>query len=543
MTEPASGTKNLLKGAFILTIAALIIKVLSAVYRIPFQNIVGDVGFYIYQQVYPFYGIAIVLCTYGFPVIISKLYAEYVERDDQEALRTLIRASAFVLSAVGFLLFISLYVFSEIIAIMMDDISLKPLIKAVSFVFLFIPFIALMRGVFQGRGNMVPTAVSQVGEQSVRVAAVLIVTVILVNKGSSLYETGAGAIYSSVAGLITSTVILILFFLFKKDGQRLNRKRQMEKKSSISLRKLIKIVFLQGTAVCLSGMLLIFIQLADSLNLYALLVSSGVEETAAKGLKGIYDRGQPLIQLGTVVATSISLAIIPFISIANARNDLQLLTDKIRLTLQLSIVVGVGASAGLWCIIEPTNIMLFQNNAGSDVLAVLALMIAFTSAIMTIIAILQGLGLIIFPALVVFIGAVMKYSLNFLLVPYFGTLGGAYASVVTLIIVLAVLSMKLTRVVRIAILSKWFLFMTSVATILLVLFLNYYLEITNFLYGITYTVRLAAAIQALSAVIIGGFVYIVIIIRSGVFRIEELNLLPFGSKFILLLPKKYRLGD
>jgi len=41
----------LFQGAVILTIAGLLSKVLSAVYRVPFQNIVGDTGFYIYQQV------------------------------------------------------------------------------------------------------------------------------------------------------------------------------------------------------------------------------------------------------------------------------------------------------------------------------------------------------------------------------------------------------------------------------------------------------------------------------------------------------------
>lgn len=67
----------LFQGAVILTIAGLLSKVLSAVYRVPFQNIVGDTGFYIYQQVYPFLGIAIMLGTTGFPVMVSKLLSEH----------------------------------------------------------------------------------------------------------------------------------------------------------------------------------------------------------------------------------------------------------------------------------------------------------------------------------------------------------------------------------------------------------------------------------------------------------------------------------
>ena len=68
--------KQLLKGAFILTFAAFLSKILSAVYRVPFQNFVGDLGFYVYQQAYPFYGVAMTLALTGFPQFLSKFLAE-----------------------------------------------------------------------------------------------------------------------------------------------------------------------------------------------------------------------------------------------------------------------------------------------------------------------------------------------------------------------------------------------------------------------------------------------------------------------------------
>lgn len=83
VNQPYSASKELFRGAFILSIAAIMVKVLSAAYRIPYQNIVGDIGFYIYQQVYPFYGIVLTLSTLGFPIVISKLIAEgkFAQRD------------------------------------------------------------------------------------------------------------------------------------------------------------------------------------------------------------------------------------------------------------------------------------------------------------------------------------------------------------------------------------------------------------------------------------------------------------------------------
>lgn len=67
--------KTVLKGTLILTATSFIVKILSAVYRVPFQNLVGDEGFYVYQQVYPIYGIAMTLSLSGMPVFLSKILA------------------------------------------------------------------------------------------------------------------------------------------------------------------------------------------------------------------------------------------------------------------------------------------------------------------------------------------------------------------------------------------------------------------------------------------------------------------------------------
>ena len=65
-------SQNLMAGAGVLAVSGLIAKVLSAVYRVPFQNLVGNTGFYVYQQVYPIYGIGMVLALSGWPLFISK---------------------------------------------------------------------------------------------------------------------------------------------------------------------------------------------------------------------------------------------------------------------------------------------------------------------------------------------------------------------------------------------------------------------------------------------------------------------------------------
>lgn len=533
--KPKSQSRDLIKGALILTVAALIIKILSAVYRVPFQNIVGDIGFYIYQQVYPFYGVALVFSTYGFPVIISKLYAERESQNDSIGKQRVLLIGTIFLLVIGVVSFLGLFFGANWLALYMNDPKLALLLKVIAFIFLIFPIISILRGYFQGAGNMSPTAFSQIGEQCVRVGVILVVATILVSKGFDLYIVGAGAVFGSVVGGITAAVILGFFSVKKLKKIDLTELKEIMKFGESS--KIIKAMFVQGLAICISSMLLILMQLADSLNLLSLLLQTGIHGEDAKELKGVYDRGQPLVQLGIVVATSMSLSLVPLIASERVKQQSKFLYDKVRLALQISMMIGVGATVGLISIIEPTNMMLFENSKGSDVLAMLSILILLSSIILTITAILQGLEHYLSPAIFIFIGFIIKYLLNELLVPTWGTAGAAFASILSMLFILISLAIKLRSIVKIPILNVKPYVVVLIAAASMFFVLKGYLYLTDVFYDFG-TSRLIAFVQALTAVALGGLVYLLIIIRNGLFKQEELAMLPFGSKLIYFLPKK-----
>ncbi|MCM3093666.1 oligosaccharide flippase family protein [Cytobacillus sp. AMY 15.2] len=533
--RPVQTSGDLFRGAFILTIAALITKILSAIYRVPFQNIVGDVGFYIYQQVYPFYGIIIVLSTYGFPVIISKLYAEQAALEKEQDIHNLFAISVLVLSLIGIIGFSALYWGADWLAARMGDPQLAVLLKVVAVVFLMFPILSLFRGYFQGKGNMVPTAVSQVGEQLIRVVTILLAAYLLVKGGNSLYMVGGGAMFGAITGGMVAILILITYFY-------INERRSLPSSIAIDFKKsgkLAKTIIIQGFAICISSLVLIFIQLADSFNLYSLLLASGLEGEEAKALKGVYDRGQPLVQLGIVVATSMSLSLVPLISKEKLRNQPAFLHGKIRLALKIGILVGAAATVGLWNIIKPANIMLFENSSGSGVLAILSLMILLSSLIITITGILQGLGFIFFPAAAILVGFALKLGLNILLVPSYGTAGAAAASALALAAILFLLIIKLHRYLNISLISMRFLLLTGFAAFIMTIVLQLYLQALAML-PIAEPGRIFSGFQALSGVVLGGLTYLYIMFKGNTFKEEELALLPLGSKLMFLLPKKTR---
>ena len=74
------------------------------------------------------------------------------------------------------------------------------------------PVASVIRGYYQGQGNMIPTALSQVLEQLIRVATILLLSLFLIRHGSSLYEVGTGAVFGSVTGGLTGLFILLAFY-------------------------------------------------------------------------------------------------------------------------------------------------------------------------------------------------------------------------------------------------------------------------------------------------------------------------------------------
>ncbi|MFT4415987.1 putative polysaccharide biosynthesis protein [Fredinandcohnia humi] len=524
--QSAERSRKVWEGAFILTLAGLVTKVLSAGYRIPYQNIAGDIGFYIYQQAYPIYGIVLVFSTYGFPVIISKLLAEQLEEKNNESILKIIYLSFLTLSVIGFTLFGLLFWGAEGIANLMGDKQLVILLRVISFSFLLLPIISVLRGYFQGQKYMVPTAVSQVSEQFVRVMTILFMSFILLDNGYGAYEAGAGAIFGSITGGFAA--ILVLFYFLLKKGKGV--KKRVKNPSRIKSTDIIKTLLTQGLTICMSALLLILFQLIDSFTVYSLLLSEGVQEEAAKQAKGIYDRGQPLIQLGTIVATSLSLSIVPLIASAKVKNDIPYIQKKVDLTVRLGVVVGLGAATGLAFVLEPTNIMLFKNNLGTNVLIVLGFSILFTTLSQIITAILQGLGNPYLPTISVLIGLFIKWALNLLFIPSFKTMGAAVSTVMAFAVITVLLFIIVRKKLPGALVRWGFIYKVMVATVAMGASIYTYLFLLHFFFPTLSTSRTFACFQALSSVVIGGVIYMFFIIRGNVFSKEELSLLPIGSK-------------
>lgn len=521
--------KTFMKGASILTISALIVKLLGAVYRVPFQNLVGDKGFYIYQQVYPFIGIFIIWTTYGAAVAISKLLASTQRAEER---RAILRLSFVYLGVLSLIAFATLFSGASLIASLMGDAELAPLLRTGAYVLLVMPFLAVFKGTFQSRGEMVPIAVSNVGEQGIRVAIILIGTWAAVQSGASLYETGTVAVWGAVIGQTAGVVLLALW----------SRKSVRVPAAAIDKRKVIKELTLISLSISASSLILLLYQMADAFTVLNLLTGSGVHEDMAMMGKGVYDRGQPLVQLGSLIATTLAMAIVPLIAHHTAKPEGRSAWTFVQLTYRVAIMFGWAAAVGLALLLPQVNVLLFETDEGSFALAVYCIQVFWLSLILPLCAILQGSGSGKVPAILLLVGLGVKIISNVLLIPLYGITGAAVAGNIGFAITAAALLIYFKRRYPEQLAPVRFYGWILLATVAMAGIVELWLMIMKTVIQDAGS-RSVAALSVFPAVALGALVFLVIIMKARILAERDWYLLPFGKRLArvqLLLTKKKR---
>ncbi len=513
--------KSYMKGALLLTVASLIVKVLSAVYRVPFQNLVGDQGFYVYQQVYPFISFFVVWTSGGFAVAISKLLADAENEHIRRGITKIIFRYLTILS----LLFFSLLFFgADMLSSWMGDAGLAPLLKTGAFVALCMPALAIMKGTFQSRARMEPVAYAQVFEQAVRVAIILIGTILVMTSFSgTVYAAGNMAVLGTVIGELAGVILL---YVYMKKSDFLFRKGPIIPKWQV-----IKEVTVVSISVSMSSLLLLAFQLVDSFTVFSMLADAGVPRLEAMETKGIYDRGQPLVQLGIVIASSFSLAIVPLVAHKSKKGALGEY-PYIQLTYRASMLFGVAASLGLVLVMPYVNVLLFKTEALSAVLILYVLQIVPLSIILTFTAVLQGYGKLKVPTYFLLGALSLKLGGNILLIPLIGISGAALAGNIGLFICAGSLIYYLKKLKGMTLAKGAFYKKLLVACVGMAVAVE---GAAILLGGIIQfdSARMASVVYSAVLISIGAFTFITIVAKLRLLSVREWFIIPFGRRMAM----------
>lgn len=510
--------KSFMKGAVLLTIAGFIVKLLSAVYRVPFQNLVGDQGFYIYQQVYPFVAIFGIWTSYGFAVAVSKLLAD----TGKQAHGTILRIAFKYVAAISIAVFVLLFFGADLLAGWMGDQQLERLLKVGAFSVLLMAPLAVLKGYFQSLNDMAPVAYAQVMEQGLRVTVILVGTWIVVSSGFSLYAAGQTAMLGAVAGGLGAVVLLLIYFR--------RHAAFLKQSSTIRAWPIVKEMTAVSLSVSMSSLILLLFQLVDSFTVFRLLEESGVASLVAMEQKGIYDRGQPLVQFGILIATSLTLAVVPLVARTSKKTGGRPAEMYARLAFRVSFLFAFAAAAGLTFVMPYVNEMLFQTREQSLALIIFSWQIVWMSLLLIMTAMLHGLGKVRVPALLLIVGLAVKVISNVLLLPIWGVTGAAIAGNIGLLIIIGGLLIYFKRVwpLQFAPLS-YYCWLLGAAAAMSAMVLGWSVLADGYLFD-GLSSRLSAALTTATAIPLGAFVFMMLISKSRIITEKEWYIIPFGRK-------------
>ena len=154
--------QSFLAGAVIISIGGFVSKLLGAVYRIPLTNFLGGEGMGIYQMVYPLYCILLTVSASGIPTGISRLISSGSGAGaERQAFR--------LYGAVGIIGTLVMYLLSTPLAALQGEPAIALCCKLLCPSVFFVSLLSVVRGYFQGKGNMLPTAATEIAEQLIKV--------------------------------------------------------------------------------------------------------------------------------------------------------------------------------------------------------------------------------------------------------------------------------------------------------------------------------------------------------------------------------------
>ena len=285
--------QSYLKGAVIISVGGFLSKLLGAVYRIPLVAFLGGEGMGIYQMVYPLYCILLTVSASGIPTGIARLISSGGNSGAE-------RKAFYLYGGIGLIGSLLMFVFSAPLAAAPGEAEVALCCRLLSPSVFFVAIISVVRGYFQGKGNMYPTAFTEVAEQAVKVGAGIALAGLF--RGNIARATAAAVLAVTISEVITCCFAAALYLGERSKVKPLFRKEQVSAKSIFAYT-----VPLTFTAIALPAG-----QLAESIAVVNILRGSVDNATA---LYGIFSGcAVTIINLPVSVTYGLAAASVPNIS-------------------------------------------------------------------------------------------------------------------------------------------------------------------------------------------------------------------------------------
>ena len=406
MGNNRKNSKNYLVQGTILTVAAIVAKVIGMIYRIPLTNILGDDGIGYYSTANEIYNILLMISTFSLPLALSRLVSERRHLGQaKNAHKVFVCAMKFAI-AVGAVMalltfFLAGVITDNIMHVGSAALALRVLAPAI---FLF-AIAGAFRGFFQGHETMVPTATSQVIEQIVNAVISVVGAGVMMGIGTKMAEKSgdpnlgpawgaAGGTFGTVASISVALLFLVVVYIsYQRTFKRHLRKdptKHLESDQAIYRALLVTI-----GPIVLSTLVYNIGTLIDQGIFNSVLASQGYSEKQYSTIWGIYSgKYRVLMNVPLCVASCLSPSVVPALTAAMADGNHKEAGIKVRDSIRYTMIITIPCAVGMAALASPIMQLIFGDakslTAGIMQQGALLIVLLALSTLST--GILQGLG-------------------------------------------------------------------------------------------------------------------------------------------------------
>ncbi len=305
-------TEKVRKSAWTLTVSALTVKVIGAVFKVPLLRVLTDEGMGYFNTAYTIYSFLYLICTAGVPKGISILLSTKNTTESYRKVEAICFRFFLILGAgVSVLLLILSFPLSRLIG--NSDAAFTLIVMAPSLIF--ISLSGVCKGIFNERRDFLSVAVSDVIESVMKLSLGLAFSLFATLKKWPLPIVSA----FSVLGITIGSVIGFLYLLIHYKAEKNSRKLTVKVGNNDAFR-ILKELFSITFPITLAAGVNSLSHLIDLGLIMKRLMAGGVSSEDAIALYGNYTTlVVPMFALGGSIAVSVSLSALP--QLCRERND------------------------------------------------------------------------------------------------------------------------------------------------------------------------------------------------------------------------------
>lgn len=345
-------------GTIILLTGGFFSKFLGFILKIIVTRMIGIEGVELYSLITPTFGLFITIATFSFPTAISKIVS-IPNRSSKKAIFSIIPISLLL----NILTFIIIFLIANPLSnrFLHEPRLYYPLLS-IGFVLPFIGMSSIIKGYYWGKQRMGIYILSNIVEQIVRIAILLWLIPICLNK--SLVLTVSVIILVNMLSELSSIVVM-LFGLPK--GVSISREDIKLQKNEVKEILGISIPMTSSKIIeCIAHFL-------EPIILTSVLTSVGYSSKFIIREYGILNGySLSLLLLPQFFTMSISTSLIPELSKYYSIKDYDMCKKRVKQIVSLSLLIGLVSTSLIFCIPEYFLKLIYNTTLGSNYIRILA---------------------------------------------------------------------------------------------------------------------------------------------------------------------------